>query len=134
MARACSAAALTALAFAGACAWPSPERQLLLDFFRACQNYDITVLSRLGTADCNPQTDGVVQQFDIVSVVDASGSAEHAAREVVIDARVRPLSGPAVPRRLLVKLERVDGRWMVAALTPLPASQTAPATFSAQPN
>ena len=101
------------LLFGAACAWPSPERQLLLDFFQACRVYDTTVLARLATASCNPQTDGVVQNFDVVGV-DAVASG---ARVVSIDARVRPLGGSAAPRRLTIRLEQVQGRWMVANIT-----------------
>ena len=64
-----------------ACAWPSPERQLLLDFFQACRVYDTTVLARLATVTFNPRTDGIVQDFDIVSVEDV-GDGSAAARDV----------------------------------------------------
>jgi hypothetical protein len=133
MARRRSIAAPTVCLFAAACAWPSPERQLLLDFFQACRVYDTTVLARLATAPCNPQTDGVVQDFDIVSVENV-GEASGAARVVTLDARVRPLGGSSAPQRLTVRLQQVDGRWMVAAITPLPASRTSPAASSALPN
>ena len=132
MARVRNIAASAALLFAAACAWPSPERQLLLDFFHACRIYDTTVLARLATAACNPRTDGVVQDFDIVSVEHVGGS--EAARVVTLDARVRPLGGSPAPQRLTVRLQQVDGRWMVAAITPLPASRISPAASSALPN
>ena len=45
-----------------------PEQQLLLDFFQACRVYDTTVLARLTTVPCNPRTDGIVQEFDVVRV------------------------------------------------------------------
>ena len=121
------------LLLGAACAWPSPERQLLLDFFQACRVYDTTVLARLATASCNPQTDGVVQDFEMVRVRDVDGRPGAPAREVVIDARVRPLGGSTDPRRLTVRLEQVEGRWMVAGVTPPPASQTSPAASSALP-
>lgn len=128
-----SIAASTALLLAAACAWPSPERQLLLEFFQACRIYDTTVLARLATATCNPQTDGVVQDFDIVSVENV-GAGSGTARVVTLDARVRPLGGAPAPQRLTVRLQQVDGRWMVAAVTPLPASRISPAASSALPN
>ena len=57
--------ALYAAALLGsACVWPSPERQLLLDFFHACRVYDVTVLERLSAVPCNPKTDGVVHRFE----------------------------------------------------------------------
>jgi len=133
MARGRNIAATVGLFAAAACAWPSPERQLLLDFFQACRIYDTTVLARLATATCNPQADGVVQDFDIVSVENV-GDGSGAARVVTLDARVRPLGGSTAPRRLTVRLQRMDGRWMVAAITPLPASRTSPAASSALPN
>ena len=133
MARGRSIAAPTALLVAAACVWPSPERQLLLDFFHACRIYDTTVLARLATAACNPRTDGVVQDFEIVNVEHVGGGSE-VARVVTLDARVRPLGGSPAPQRLAVRLQQVDGRWMVAAITPLPASRTSPAASSALPN
>ena len=134
MAKSRSVATLTALLLLAACAWPSPDRQLLIDFFRACSLYDTTVLARLGTAPCNPRTDGVVQDFDIVEAQEVSGQGRARAREVTLDARVRALGGAPAPERLTVRLEQVDGRWMVAAVTRLPASQTSPAASSAPPN
>jgi hypothetical protein len=131
MARGRSVATLTALVIGIGCAWPSPERQLLLDFFHACRLYDTTVLARLSTAACNPRTDGVVQDFDIVNVEKMAGDA---ARVVTLDARVRPLGGVAVRQRLTARLQQVDGRWTVAAITLLPASRTSPAASSALPN
>jgi hypothetical protein len=132
MAKSRSVVALTALLILAACAWPSPDRQLLIDFFRACSVYDTTVLARLATAPCNPRTDGVVQDFDIVTAQEAGGQGR--AREVTLNARVRQLGGSPAPERLTVRLEQVDGRWMVAAVTRLPASQTSPAASSARPN
>jgi hypothetical protein len=134
MAKSRSVATLTALLLLPACAWPSPERQLLLDFFQACRIYDTTVLARLATASCNPATDGVVQDFEITRVEDVSAAGNARARDVSLIARVRPLGGSAAPQLLTVRLEQVEGRWMVSAVTRLPASQTSPAASSAQPN
>jgi hypothetical protein len=133
MARRRSVAPLIVLLFGGACAWPSPERQLLLDFFHACQVYDTTVLARLATAPCNPRTDGVVQNFEIVGVTDAESWTGAPVKDVILDARVRPLGGSPAPQMLSVRLNEVQGRWMVFAVTPLPASQTSPAASSARP-
>jgi hypothetical protein len=124
---------IAALLFGAACAWPSPERQLLLDFFQACQVYDTTILARLATVSCNPRADGVVQEFEIVSVRDAGSGVGAPVRDVTINARVRPLGGVPVPQMLSVRLSEVEGRWMVAGVTPLPASQTSPAASSAPP-
>ena len=110
-----------ALTLGAACAWPSPERQLLLNFFQACRVYDTTVLARMATASCNPQTDGVVQDFDIVSVeYRRAPAAARPARDVTIRARVRPLGGPVAERTIAVTLEQIDRRWMVTSVTPLP--------------
>jgi hypothetical protein len=134
MAKSRSVATLTALLILAACAWPSPDRQLLIDFFQACRVYDTTVLARLATAPCNPRTDGVVEDFDIVDAREVDGQSSARAREVTLNARVRPLGGPPGPETLTVRLEQVDGRWMVAAVTRLPASRTSPAASSAPPN
>jgi hypothetical protein len=134
MAKSRSAAAFTALLLLAACAWPSPDRQLLLDFFQACRVYDTTVLARLATASCNPAADGVVQEFDILRVGAGGAASGGRAREITIDARLRPLGGAPVRQQLTVTLEEVEGRWMVAAVTRLPASRTSPAASSAPPN
>jgi hypothetical protein len=111
-----------------ACVWPSPERQLLLDFFQACRVYDTTVLAQLATVSCNPRTDGVVQEFEIVSVDRAPD-----ARNLTIRALVRSFQGQASEQTISVMMGRHDGRWMVTGLTPPPASQTSPAASSALP-
>jgi hypothetical protein len=130
-----SLASLSAALVLGAtCAWPSPERQLLLNFFQACRVYDRTVLARMATASCNPQTDGVVQDFDVVSVANRRATAAaRPARDVTIRARVRPLGGPVAERMIAVTLEQIDNRWLVTSVTPLPTSQTSPAASSALP-
>jgi len=110
VARRLEPALYAALLLGAGCAWPSPERQLLLDFFQACRVYDTTVLARLGTAPCNPQADGVVQDFELIDVDDASDGA----KIVTIDAHVRPLGSSPAPQRLRVRLEQVDRRWIVA--------------------
>jgi len=134
MAKSRSAATLTALLFLPCCAWPSPDRQLLLDFFQACRVYDTTVLARLATAQCNPNTDGVVQDFEIAGAEEVAGAGGVPARELTLDTHLRPPGGAAAPQRLMVRLEQVDGRWMVSAVTRLPASQTSPAGSSVPPN
>ncbi len=112
-----------------ACVWPSAERQLLLDFFQACRVYDTTVLARLSTVACNPKTDGVVQEFDVVRIDRAAD-----ATRVTIHAQVRSFGGQVSERNVTLSLERRDGRWMVTELTPPPASQTSPAASSVRPN
>jgi hypothetical protein len=134
MAKSRSAAACTALLLLAACAWPSPDRQLLIDFFQACRVYDTTVLARLATTSCNPAADGVVQDFEMLRTEEASTASGVSAREITLEARVRPLGGSPVRQAMIARLERVDGRWMVAAVTRLPASRTLPAASSARPN
>lgn len=129
-------AALLVLLFSGAaCVWPSPERQLLIEYFYACQIYDTTVIARLSTVPCNPRIDGVVENFELVGVKDA-GQLESGepARQVTIRARVRSLDELSTEERtLVVRLERRDGRWMVTGLMPSPASRTSPAASSGRP-
>ncbi|OFW02817.1 MAG: hypothetical protein A3I61_11870 [Acidobacteria bacterium RIFCSPLOWO2_02_FULL_68_18] len=125
--------ALVALIPLGAaCAWPSPERQFLIEFFQACRVYDTTVLARLATVPCDPRTDGVVQSFAIVKIERANGGAD-LARRVTIRARVRSWEGELSERAMTLDLERRDGQWKVTSLTPPRASQTSPAASSAPP-
>ena len=123
-------ARLLLLLLAGAgCVWPSPERQLLQEFFEACRAYDTTVLARLGAAPCNPRTDGVVQGFEITRVDRAPDT-----RSLTIHAQIRSFEGELSERSIAVALAREDGRWKVSELRPLPASQTSPEASSARPN
>ena len=123
--RSLASAPLVALLACAACVVPSAERQLLMNFFAACEVYDTVAMARFGTAACNPRTDGVVESFDIV---------ESADTEVTIAARVRPLGDQPRDRMLRIGLARnAEGRLVVSAITPLPASRTSPAAFSAPP-
>ena len=126
---------LLVLALTGACVWPSPERQLLIDYFHACQIYDTTVLAMLSTVPCNPRIDGVVENFEIESVEHLEQPAsEEPARRVTIRARVRSLDdSPVEERTFAVRMERRDGRWRVTGLMPSPVSRTSPAASSAPP-
>ena len=121
--------ALCVIVIAG-CAWPSPERQLLLDVFQACRLYDLTVLARLSTVPCNPKTDGVVQGFVMTGVERLTP----ASRQVSIQAAVRMFDGSTSDRAMTITVSERDGRWMVTRITPPPASQTSPAASSAPPN
>jgi hypothetical protein len=91
----------SALVLSAGCAWPSPERQFLLDFFQACRVYDTAVLARLATVSCNPKTDGIVQDFVLVNV-EREGDA---ARRVTIRARVRSWQGGVSDQAMTVGLE-----------------------------
>lgn len=133
MAKSRRAAACAPVLLLAACAWPSPDRQLLLDFFQACRLYDTTVLARLATTSCNPAADGVVQDFDILRAEEAGAASGGRAREITIEAGVRPLGGSPVRQQLTVTLEEIEGRWRVAAVTRLPVSRTSPATSSVPP-
>jgi hypothetical protein len=125
---------LSLLTFVGAgCAWPSAERQFLLDFFAACRAYDTTVMARMATAPCNPRTDGVVQALEIVGVDEQPPGTTRPARDVRIAASIRPFGGSPAEQALTVRLEEIDGRWMVTRITRLPASRTSPAASSVPP-
>ena len=130
LARALPCALWTLLLLSAGCVWPSPERQLLLDFFHACRLYDVTVLERLSTVPCNPRTDGVVDQFDLVDVEPLTPSE----RRVSIHAQVRMFDGSLASHAMTITLARREQRWMVTAITPPLASQTSPAASSAPPN
>ena len=118
------------LMITAACALPSPERQLLLDYFQACRLYDLTVVERLSTVTCNPRTDGVVSRFELLDVERVSPGE----RRVTIQAFVRMFDGSSSDEPMTVTLSQKDGRWMVSAITPPRASQTSPAASSGRPN
>jgi hypothetical protein len=109
---------------------PSPERELLTRFFADSRLYDTAALSRTATVAFNPRVEGVVQEFEITNVGSERPIAGGAAKEVTIAAEVRSPGGQVAPRELLISMERRNGRWLVTAFKPLPASQTSRAGSS----
>jgi hypothetical protein len=118
------------------CGVPSSDEQVLLRFFRASRLYDVAAIEKVALVAFNPVTDGIVQDFVVAGV-----KASEATREVTIDAQVRRAAGVVagfsrpltVTERLVVTMERRDGRWLITGITRPPASQTSPAASSAPP-
>lgn len=109
------------------CGVLSLEEQVLQRFFEASRLYDRAALEKVATIVFNPAVDGIVQDFTVESVAAADGR-----RVVQVDAQVRRRTGAAV-ERLVVTLERRDGRWLVTELTRPRASQTSRGASSAPP-
>jgi hypothetical protein len=68
----------------------------------------------------NPVTQGVVDDFTVVEVVESGGR-----RTVRVDATVR-VDGSTRLQALQAIIERRDDLWRITSLTPLPASRSAP--------
>src|SRR5688500_1355428 len=64
------------------------EEQTLQRFFEASRLYDMAALEKVATVPFNPVTDGIVQDFAVVSVA-VSGDV----RTVNVDAQVRGRTG-----------------------------------------
>lgn len=60
--------ALVGLAFAAACGASGPEQQALANFFRASRARDSAGLANIAAVAFDPRTDGIVQEFTIVSI------------------------------------------------------------------
>jgi hypothetical protein len=68
----------------------------------------------------NPVTQGVVDDFTVVEVVESGGRCT-----VRVDATVR-VAGSTRLQALQAIIERRDDLWRITSLTPLPASRSAP--------
>jgi hypothetical protein len=63
---------------AAACGSSAPEQQILNNFFRASRVRDNTTLANLAAVSFDPRTDGVVQDFEVVS----AGEEERRALQI----------------------------------------------------
>ncbi len=115
------AAAAVACLLAG-CGVRSVDEQLLQRFFDASRVYDRVALNKVAAPGVvyNPVTDGVVDDFTVVEVVESGGR-----RTVRVDATVR-VAGSTRRQALQAIVARSDAGWRIASVTPLPASRTAP--------
>ena len=100
----------------------SLDEQLLQRFFEASRIYDRVALEKVAAPGVvyNPVTEGVVDDFIVVDVSEASGR-----RTVRVDAIVR-VEGQTRRQRLEAVLDRGDVGWRSTSVTPLPASRSAP--------
>ena len=115
-------AALIAVACAGlsGCLQAGADHQLIDRFFAASRLRDRTALARLATVIFEPHTDGIVDEFTIVSDT-ASGPDR---REVTIRARVRLAGAEARERQLVLTVSRAIGdqghtagnRWIITGV------------------
>jgi hypothetical protein len=104
------------------CGVLSLEEQLLQRFFEASRTYDRVALEKVAAAGVvyNPVTNGVVDGFTVVDVVESGGR-----RTVRVEATVR-MDGSTRRQPLQAVVERRDEGWRITSLMPLPASRTAP--------
>jgi hypothetical protein len=104
------------------CGVLSLEEQLLQRFFEASRTYDRVALEKVAAAGVvyNPVTNGVVDDFTVVDVVESGGR-----RTVRVEATVR-MDGGTRRQPLQAVMERQDKGWRITSLMPLPASRTAP--------
>lgn len=94
---------------------PPPEYPLLQQFFSASRLRDLTALHDIATVVFEPRDQGVVTDFTITTVTPRrEGSRE--LKDVTVSAAVRAFDGEAVHKTLLVRLERIGGRWMVTQI------------------
>ena len=124
-------AIVVALLALAACGGATQERQLLRRFFEASRLYDRTALAALGAATFNPASDGIVRDFEIISVGTAQQADGRLSKEVTVSAQVHAPGGADSTRLLVVTLEKSGDGWTIAAIKPLPASRTWHAASSA---
>jgi hypothetical protein len=73
-------------------------------------------MARLSAVPLNPQTDGIVDAFEIERVDQAGEGSER----VTVNARVRRFDGQVSSRQLVFSLVRQDGRWFIRDWTAAP--------------
>jgi hypothetical protein len=120
---------------------PGVEEPVLAQFFAASRLRDRTALARISTVVFEPDVDGMVAQFRIVSatpespatpstdVVELSlaepdtdkSSVEVMSKDLTVDAQVRLFDGRSVQKTLTITLRRavskdLVGRWIVTAI------------------
>jgi hypothetical protein len=96
------------------------EAPILAEFFHASRLRDRTALQRLATTSFDP-AQGMITDFQITAVA-ARQNGDVATKDVSISAPVRLLNGQVVQKRLVVTMELRDRRWIVSAVTEVPAS------------
>jgi hypothetical protein len=120
---------------------PAVDEPVLAQFFAAARLRDRTALARISTVVFEPNVDGIVAQFRIVSatpetpaapsadVVELSlsgpetdkSSVEVVSKDLMVDAQVRLFDGRSVQKSLTITLQRavskdLVGRWIVTAI------------------
>jgi hypothetical protein len=125
-------AALLAAVLTQGCA-PRPEQTLISDYFAACRLRDLTTLARIGTVVFEPRERGIITAFTIRRVSPVREERGSEVKDVAIDAPVQLPDGSAVPKSLVVRLQRrgaqdstLYGGWVVTAVTDSPQSAAPP--------
>src|SRR5688572_7704874 len=115
-------AAVVAACLLAGCGVLSLEEQLLQRFFEASRTFDRVALEKVASSGVvyNPVTEGVVDDFTVVDVVESGGR-----RTVRVDATVRA-DGSTRRQALQAIMEPRDGGWRITSFMPLPASRSAP--------
>lgn len=101
------------LVLLAACGVRNQEEQLLARFFEAARLYDRVRMAEYATVEFNPRTDGIVRQFEVVSVTETA-----TGREAVVDARVALPDGSLERRTLRVTIGTREGRAVITAIQP----------------
>lgn len=108
----------------------SSEEQTLLRFFVAAPTLDSTVIGKYATVGFNPQTDGIVQTFNIT----AMGPEHQDQKDVTIAAVVLQPDGITARRTMVATFGKVQGRWLITGLRQTPASRTSRGVSSVPQN
>jgi hypothetical protein len=112
-----------------------PEQPIVNDFFVASRLRDKTALARFATIAFEPQEHGTVLSVHVVSVSPERLAGPVRVKEVTVSATMRGEAGPAVPRTLIVMLQKpvtgaaasalYDG-WIVTGVTGVPSNPATP--------
>lgn len=99
-------------------------------FFGASRLRDTTALQRISSVVFEPRQDGMVRTFAITAVTPERIQQSNAVKDVTVEAPVILPDGRAVPKTLVITLQRaVDGTgntWRVVAFRDAVASPPSP--------
>ena len=96
---------------------PPAERLLLEQFFAASRLRDRTALQQIATTMFEPREQGTIAAFDITNV-DTRRDGERELKDVTVSAPVRLPSRATVQQTLVVRMEKIGGRWLITSVKP----------------
>ena len=96
---------------------PPAERLLLEQFFAASRLRDKTALQPIATVIFEPREQGTIAAFDITQVA-TRREGERELKDVTFYAPVRLPSRATVQQTLVVRMEKIGGRWLITSIKP----------------
>jgi len=93
---------------------------VLQKFFTAASAGDRAALTPLATITFDPQSDGVVTNFEITSVTPEEKIGDRVTKNVTLTAPVKLPNGQVVDKKLAIAMERRGDQWVLTGLVAIP--------------